>query len=139
MNRLVYVQARWDEPSIMQLSQTGKVGFHQMLPDDRTQASLESIPKQLRRAQPPSLPEVSEIEVVRHYTRLSQENFGVDLGIYPLGSCTMKYNPKICDAIAASHKIQELHPYQTKKQSKGFFRSCTKHQTSWQRSSEWIR
>jgi glycine dehydrogenase subunit 2 len=58
------------------------------------------------------LPEVTEIEVVRHYTRLSQENFGVDLGIYPLGSCTMKYNPKVCDAIAASHKIRELHPYQ---------------------------
>jgi len=112
MNRLVYVQARWDEPSIMQLSEGGKVGFHQLLSDERAKAALESIPKPLRRTHSPSLPEVSEIEVVRHYTRLSQENFGVDLGIYPLGSCTMKYNPKICDAIAASHKIQELHPYQ---------------------------
>lgn len=65
------------------------------------------------------MPEVSEIEVVRHFTRLSQENFGVDLGIYPLGSCTMKYNPKLCDVIAASHKIQELHPYQDLKTVQG--------------------
>jgi glycine dehydrogenase subunit 2 len=96
----------------MQLSRTGKIGFNQFLSDETFKSSLESVPKNLRRSHPPLLPEVSEIEVVRHYTRLSQENFGVDLGIYPLGSCTMKYNPKICDTVAASHKIQELHPYQ---------------------------
>ena len=108
---LVYSQARWNEPLIVQLSQTGKIGFNQF-PTENVEASLKSIPDRLRRAVPPQLPEVSEIEVVRHYTRLSQENFGVDLGIYPLGSCTMKYNPKVCDVIAASHKIQDLHPYQ---------------------------
>jgi len=73
----------------------------------------------LRRSAPPSLPELSEIEVIRHYTRLSQENFGVDLGLYPLGSCTMKYNPKVCDLLAASHKIQELHPYQDQRTVQG--------------------
>jgi glycine dehydrogenase subunit 2 len=73
----------------------------------------------LRRSTPPSLPELSEIEVIRHYTRLSQENFGVDLGLYPLGSCTMKYNPKVCDLLAASHKIQELHPYQDQRTVQG--------------------
>ncbi len=116
---MVYLQARWDEPPIINLSRPGKVGFHEFLPAGSSQTVLESIPKILRRTRAPSLPEISEIEVVRHYTRLSQENFGVDLGIYPLGSCTMKYNPKICDAIAASHKIQELHPYQDQRTVQG--------------------
>ena len=114
---MVFAQARWDEPLIIQLSRVGKIGFHESPSYDRT--VLDLIPSRLRRKQPPSLPEVSEIEVVRHYTRLSQQNFGVDLGIYPLGSCTMKYNPKICDAIAASHKIQELHPYQDERTAQG--------------------
>ena len=58
--------------------------------------TLESmIPAQLLRQEDAPLPEVSEIEIVRHYTHLSQRNFGVDTGFYPLGSCTMKYNPKI--------------------------------------------
>jgi glycine dehydrogenase subunit 2 len=113
-----YSQAKWDEPPIIELSQPGKIGFNQFLAEN-SEASLKSIPSGLRRAIPPRLPEVSEIEVVRHYTRLSQENFGVDLGIYPLGSCTMKYNPKICDVIAASHKIRELHPYQDIRTAQG--------------------
>ena len=119
---MVYAQARWDEPQIIQLSQPGKIGFHEFLTAESEQAALKSIPKALRRTRAPPLPEVSEVEVVRHYTRLSQENFGVDLGIYPLGSCTMKYNPKICDAIAASHKIQELHPYQDQRTVQGILR-----------------
>ncbi|HEX8684067.1 MAG TPA: aminomethyl-transferring glycine dehydrogenase subunit GcvPB [Ardenticatenaceae bacterium] len=59
-----------------------------------------------------NLPEVSELEMVRHFTRLSQKNFAIDIGFYPLGSCTMKYNPKINDAIAAYPGFQDLHPYQ---------------------------
>ena len=61
---------------------------------------VESIPPALRRAQRPLLPEVSELDVVRHYTRLSQLNFSIDTHFYPLGSCTMKYNPKACNAAA---------------------------------------
>jgi glycine dehydrogenase subunit 2 len=109
---LVYAQAKWDEPLIIELSHIGKIGFHQLLSTQESKDALEAVPGKLRRAAPPSLPEISEIEVIRHFTRLSQENFGVDIGIYPLGSCTMKYNPKLCDLIAASHKIQELHPNQ---------------------------
>jgi len=105
---LAYAQARWDEPLIIKLSQSGKIGYHQS-PDGLDSGS---IPQKVRRSRPAVLPEVSEIEVVRHYTRLSQMNFGVDLGIYPLGSCTMKYNPKVCDAVSANHKILDLHPYQ---------------------------
>lgn len=114
---MAFAQARWNEPLIIKLSRAGKTGFHGFASSER--AALNSIPEKLRRQNPPALPEVSEIEVVRHYTRLSQQNFGVDLGIYPLGSCTMKYNPKLCDAIAASHKIQELHPYQDQKTVQG--------------------
>lgn len=74
--------------------------------------AMKSLPESVLRSTPPRLPEVSEIEVVRHFTRLSQENYGVDLGSYPLGSCTMKYNPKICEILAASPALRNLHPLQ---------------------------
>ncbi|WP_297215996.1 aminomethyl-transferring glycine dehydrogenase subunit GcvPB [Thermoplasma sp.] len=59
-----------------------------------------------------NLPEVSEVDVVRHYTRLSQMNYTVDVGIYPLGSCTMKYNPKYADRIASYEEFRNVHPFQ---------------------------
>src|SRR2546425_943999 len=65
-----------------------------------------------RRASPPDLPEVSEVDVVRHFTRLSQINYGVDTGFYPLGSCSMKYNPKVAETVAALPGFQRLHPHQ---------------------------
>jgi glycine dehydrogenase subunit 2 len=114
---MTFAQAKWNEPTIDRLSEHGKVGYHTV--SQGKPPTLDSIPKGARRSNPPALPEVSEIEVVRHYTRLSQENFGIDLGLYPLGSCTMKYNPKVCDLIAASHKIQELHPYQDERTVQG--------------------
>jgi glycine dehydrogenase subunit 2 len=70
------------------------------------------IPANLLRQEPAPLPEVSEIEVVRHYTHLSQRNFGVDTGFYPLGSCTMKYNPKLNEDIAALPGFARIHPLQ---------------------------
>ncbi|HOF41897.1 MAG TPA: aminomethyl-transferring glycine dehydrogenase subunit GcvPB, partial [Candidatus Hydrogenedentes bacterium] len=60
-----------------------------------------ALPPELCRAEPAALPEVSELDVVRHFSRLSQRNFGVDTHFYPLGSCTMKYNPKMAEAAAA--------------------------------------
>ena len=57
------------------------------------------------------LPEVAEVDLVRHYTKLSRRNFGVDLGFYPLGSCTMKYNPKVNENVAALPGFTGLHPY----------------------------
>ena len=116
---MVYSQSKWDELPINRYSQHGKIGYHQLLDAKPVLESLNSIPSAIKRVTPPPLPELSEIEVIRHYTRLSQENFGVDLGLYPLGSCTMKYNPKICDVLAASHKIQELHPYQDERTAQG--------------------
>ena len=70
-----------------------------------------ALPEPLRRGTPAALPEVSELDVVRHFTRLSQRNFGVDAQFYPLGSCTMKYNPKMGEAVAALSGFQDLHPH----------------------------
>src|SRR5256886_4627454 len=75
--------------------------------------SLESmVPESMLRKEPATLPEVSEIEIVRHYTHLSQRNFGVDTGFYPLGSCTMKYNPKINEDMAGLPGFAHIHPLQ---------------------------
>jgi glycine dehydrogenase subunit 2 len=77
------------------------------------------IPADLLRAEPAPLPEVSEIEVVRHYTHLSQRNFGVDTGFYPLGSCTMKYNPKLNEDIAALPGFARIHPLADESMTQG--------------------
>jgi glycine dehydrogenase subunit 2 len=83
-------------------------------------ASLESmIPSHLLRTEPALLPEVSEIEVVRHYTHLSQRNFGVDTGFYPLGSCTMKYNPKLNEDMAMLPGFARIHPLQPEETVQG--------------------
>ncbi len=76
------------------------------------EALEDMLPANLVRQEPAPLPEVSEIEVVRHYTHLSQRNFGVDTGFYPLGSCTMKYNPKLNEDIAALPGFARIHPLQ---------------------------
>ena len=70
------------------------------------------VPSEHARAEPPGLPEVGEVDIVRHYTRLSQTNYGLDTGMYPLGSCTMKYNPKVAESVATLPGFQRLHPLQ---------------------------
>ncbi|MBI1822656.1 MAG: aminomethyl-transferring glycine dehydrogenase subunit GcvPB, partial [Nitrospirae bacterium] len=82
-------------------------------PLDVPESSLESLfPSKFLRKEPPGLPEVSELDLVRHYVKLSQKNFSIDSGFYPLGSCTMKYNPKINDEIARLPGLAALHPLQ---------------------------
>jgi glycine dehydrogenase subunit 2 len=78
------------------------------------------IPKQLLRKEPPALPEMSELEVVRHYTRLSQKNFSIDTQFYPLGSCTMKYNPRGVHRLAFLDGFLNHHPLALDTQSQGF-------------------
>ena len=92
---------------IFELSKEGRTGYS--LPVNKFPVSPE-LPFELRRESPLPLPETSEPEVVRHYTNLSQMNFGVDTGFYPLGSCTMKYNPKINEEVAALPGFAGLHP-----------------------------
>ena len=95
---------------IFDLSKEGRQGYS--LPANKWQTSLSELPAGLLREQDPELPQVSELDVVRHYTNLSQMNFGVDSGFYPLGSCTMKYNPKINEEIAAMPAFAGIHPLQ---------------------------
>ena len=95
---------------IFELSQPGRCGFS--LPENAWGTDTEALPATLRRDAEAELPEVSELAVVRHYTNLSNMNFGVDTGFYPLGSCTMKYNPKIDEEIAAMPGFRDVHPLQ---------------------------
>jgi glycine dehydrogenase subunit 2 len=85
--------------------------------------SLDGIPDELVRRAPPALPEVSEMQAVRHYTRLSQKNFSIDTQFYPLGSCTMKYNPRACNSLAMLPGLVDRHPYAPDSHSQGFL-SC---------------
>jgi len=77
------------------------------------------VPAEHARQRPPELPEVAERDLVSHYTRLSQLNYGVDTGVYPLGSCSMKYNPKIAEVVAALPGFQRLHPQQPDRTTQG--------------------
>ena len=77
------------------------------------------VPDELRRETPPRLPELAEPEIVRHFTELSTRNFGIDTGFYPLGSCTMKYNPRVNERLAMLPGFRDLHPYQDEDASQG--------------------
>lgn len=103
---------------IFELSRPGRKGYE--LPKDNFGTDgMADIPADLKREQPLDLPEVSEPDVVRHYTNLSSKNFGVDTGFYPLGSCTMKYNPKINEEVAGMAEFAELHPLQNHDTAQG--------------------
>ncbi len=100
------------EPLIIERSVPGRRGFR-LPPSDVPAVDLEqALPAEARRTQAPHLPEVSEFDVVRHVTRLSQLNFAVDTHFYPLGSCTMKYNPKLNERVAALPGFAWTHPLQ---------------------------
>ncbi len=101
---------------IFELSSPGRSGFSLRADEFSNEGNYagisECIPDNLLRGSAPDLPQVSEPDVVRHYTNLSQMNFGVDSGFYPLGSCTMKYNPKIDEEVASFPGFSGLHPLQ---------------------------
>jgi len=99
-------QAHWQEKLIMD---KGRPGRRAHIPD-QLDIPHASIPTTWQRQQPAALPEVSELELVRHVVRLSQMNHGVDVGPYPLGSCTMKYNPKVNERIARFDAFAMMHP-----------------------------
>lgn len=96
-----------DRKLIFEKSKPGRRG---MLLDELDVPKAE-LPPELQRAEPAGLPEVSELDVVRHFSGLSRLNFGVDTHFYPLGSCTMKYNPKMAEAVAADPGFAGLHPH----------------------------
>jgi glycine dehydrogenase subunit 2 len=107
------------EKVIFELSTAGR-GASDQWPADPGEAALADLPQALRRTQAPALPEVSELEVVRHFTRLSQLNFSIDTHFYPLGSCTMKYNPKACNQYAMLPQFLARHPLGPVAHGQGF-------------------
>lgn len=106
---------------IFELSKEGRCGCS--LPKNRF--GHHELPADVLRKEPAALPECDELTVVRHYTNLSANNFGVDNGFYPLGSCTMKYNPKVNEEMAALPQFQNLHPLQPADTTRGAQAVCT--------------
>ncbi|MFT9599649.1 aminomethyl-transferring glycine dehydrogenase subunit GcvPB [Mesobacillus sp.] len=108
-----------DQPLIFELSTPGRVGYS--LPEmDVPEADLsELLPEGFLREEEPELPEASELDIMRHYTALSKRNHGVDSGFYPLGSCTMKYNPKMNENVARFNGFAHLHPLQDESSVQG--------------------
>jgi glycine dehydrogenase subunit 2 len=108
-----------DQALIFELSTPGRIGYS--LPEmDVPELDLESLlPEGYLRSEEPGLPEVSELDIMRHYTALSRRNHGVDSGFYPLGSCTMKYNPKINENVARFNGFAHVHPLQDESSVQG--------------------
>jgi glycine dehydrogenase subunit 2 len=98
------------EPLLWELGAPGRKGY--VFPPLDVPGEIEDyLPEAYRRRKDAELPELSEIEVVRHFTHLSSKNYGVDTSFYPLGSCTMKYNPKVNEVAASLPGFTDLHPY----------------------------
>ncbi len=114
-----FTAAADDELTIFERSKPGRRAFVAPPLDVPEKPANELLPEELRRDQPPRLPEVAEPEIVRHYNRLSKRNFDLDTGFYPLGSCTMKHNPKLHERVAALPGHAKLHPLQDPRYAQG--------------------
>ncbi len=113
------IAAADDQLTIFERSRPGRRAFVAPALDVPERPLDELLPPELRRASEPRLPEVSEPEIVRHYNRLSKRNFDLDTGFYPLGSCTMKHNPKLHERVAALPGHAKLHPLQRPERAQG--------------------
>ena len=125
------------EKLIFEMGSPGRIGYS--LPP----CDVPELPEPLltseeyRRKSALNLPEASEVDVVRHFTRLSQLNYGVDCGFYPLGSCTMKYNPKVNETVARLSGFSRIHPYQPEETVQGALKlmyglgRCSPRQRGW--------
>ena len=107
------------EPIIYELSAPGRRGYSLPKCDVPEEDVKDLLPEAMLRERAPALPEVSEVDVIRHFTRLSQLNHGVDIDFYPLGSCTMKYNPKVNEEVVRLPGFANIHPYQPEELSQG--------------------
>lgn len=107
-------EARWDEPFIMDMGNPGERGILLDEVDEKCRKDIKDlIPEGFARKNKPALPELGQMQVLRHFLRLSQETIGTDLNIdIGLGTCTMKYSPKVHEQFVRSDKVTELHPYQ---------------------------
>jgi glycine dehydrogenase subunit 2 len=114
----------YEEPLLFELSRPGRSGASMPAVEVPELDPAGRIPREWLRESIPGLPELSEVEVVRHFTRLSTWNAAVDLGLYPLGSCTMKYNPKVNERIARLPGFANAHPLQPVELMQGFLELC---------------
>lgn len=119
-----YQAVAWNEPIIYEQGRSGRRGLMVPTAEKAIKKTVgdvfSTIPEKIRRRDLPKLPELSEPEVVRHFIRLSQQTFGVDSGInVGVGTCTMKYNPKMNETLARSPKITDLHPFQDEENVQG--------------------
>src|SRR5271165_4991639 len=110
-----------NEALVFEKSAPGKKGY-KLPPLDVPEVDAAALLGGVVREDVGCLPELSEIEIIRHFTRLSTWNYAIDLGMYPLGSCTMKYNPRVNEAVARVEGIANAHPYQPEKISQGALR-----------------
>ena len=124
-----FIEAADDQLTIFDRSRPGRRAFMPPPLDVPERPLDELLPATLRRAIPAALPEVSEPEIVRHYNRLSKRNFDLDTGFYPLGSCTMKHNPKLHERVAALPGNSRLHPLQRPAAAQGGSRGQAKPPT----------
>ncbi|MDQ0256276.1 glycine dehydrogenase subunit 2 [Evansella vedderi] len=119
-----------DQALIFEISKEGRIG-HSLPELDVPEVDVNDLlPSQFQRTKEPELPEASELQIVRHYTALSNRNHGVDSGFYPLGSCTMKYNPKINEDVARFPGFAHIHPYQAESTIQGALELMYKLQNS---------
>jgi len=107
-----------NEALVFEKSSPGKRAY-KLPPLDVPAVDVSSLLGEAHRQAPAELPELSEIEIIRHFTRLSTWNYAIDLGMYPLGSCTMKYNPRVNEAVARIEGLAEAHPYRPESHAQG--------------------
>ena len=119
LERSAGTRAGGDMALIFERSTPGRRAWSLPEPPADAPALEELIPGSFLRPRPPRLPEVGELQLVRHYTRLAQRNWAVDVGPYPLGSCTLKYNPKVAEEAAALPGFSDLHPFSDDEQAVG--------------------
>jgi glycine dehydrogenase subunit 2 len=108
-----------NEPLIFEKSSPGKIGYQLPALDVPDIDPVEALGSGNARSEISDFPEVSEVEVIRHFTRLSTYNYAIDLGLYPLGSCTMKYNPRVNELVARIDGLAWVHPYQPESLAQG--------------------
>lgn len=119
MEKKVRSHISQNEPLLFELSSPGKIGYQLPELDVPAVDPEQALGASRTRREIEDFPEVSEVDVIRHFTRLSTWNYGIDLGLFPLGSCTMKYNPRVNELVARTEGLAWIHPYQPEALSQG--------------------
>ncbi len=130
-----------NEALLFEKSSPGKRAY-KLPPLDVPAVDFSVVLGEAYRQSAPGLPELSEIELIRHFTRLSTWNYAIDLGMYPLGSCTMKYNPRVNEFVARIEGLAEAHPYRPESLAQGVLEifstccnaACPLRSRAWRRS-----